>query len=65
MAPITGLDLLTVRELAARLRIGSQTAYRLCKTAGFPASRVGGQIRIPVEALEEWLRAQRDGERAT
>lgn len=59
MAPTTGPDLLTVRELAERLRIASQTAYRLCKTPGFPASRVGGQIRVPVDALEEWLRAQR------
>jgi excisionase family DNA binding protein len=60
MAPTTGSDVLTVRELAERLRIAPQTAYRLCKTTGFPASRVGGQIRIPVDALEEWLHAQRD-----
>jgi excisionase family DNA binding protein len=51
--------LLTVNEVAERLRIAPQTAYRLCRSPGFPASRIGGQIRIDPEALEEWVRQQR------
>jgi excisionase family DNA binding protein len=47
--------LMTVAELQTRLRIGRSTAYRLCKQPTFPAVRVGGQIRIPVDSLERWL----------
>ena len=47
--------ILTVPEIAKRLRIGRTSAYRLCEDPGFPAIRVRGQIRVPVEALESWM----------
>lgn len=53
--------MLTVRELAERLRISRASAYLLCRQAGFPAVRIGGQIRVPVVELENWL-AQRVGQ---
>ncbi len=51
-----GGTMLTVKEVAERLRIGCGTVYNLCRDPGFPALRIGGQIRIPVEALEAWIK---------
>ena len=48
-------SVLTVPEVARRLRIGRTSAYRLCQQPGFPAIRVGGQIRVPEEALHFWM----------
>lgn len=48
-------EILTVAELAARLKISRNSAYKLCQEAGFPAVRVGGSIRIPVRLLDEWM----------
>ena len=53
-------ELLTVDELAARLRIGRSTAYVLCREPGFPAVRVRGQIRILAAELASWLNNTRD-----
>lgn len=49
---------LTVAEVARRLRISRVSAYRLCRDRGFPAARVRGQIRIPAAAFERWLADQ-------
>ena len=50
--------LLTVHELAERLRISRTAAYALCREKGFPAAWVGGQIRVPADALERWIERQ-------
>ena len=60
------VPVLTVREVAARLRISRNAAYALCREPGFPAAWVGGQIRIPSAAFEHWLKGRsgaRNGER--
>ncbi len=51
-------ELLTVDELATRLRIGRSTAYQLCREAGFPAVRVRGQIRVMAAELADWLKSR-------
>ena len=48
-------EVLTVRELAKRLKISRNAAYNLCARPGFPAVRVGGAIRIPVRLLDQWM----------
>jgi putative molybdopterin biosynthesis protein len=48
-------DLLTVRELAAYLRVSLRTAYQLVADREVPATRVGGQWRIPRAALDAQL----------
>jgi len=55
-------DLLTVTEAGAVARISRTTAYELANQflatngrEGMPAKRVGGQIRIPRAAFEEWI----------
>ncbi len=50
--------LLTVRDLAALLHIGKNNAYDMCHHPGFPAIRLGKQVRIPRDALMRWLDAQ-------
>lgn len=47
--------LLTVPEMAKRLRIGVDKAYELCNRSEFPSSRVGKQIRVPADELDQWL----------
>jgi excisionase family DNA binding protein len=50
--------LLTITEVAERLRLTSQTIYKMIKRGTLPAIRVGSQWRIPVEKIEQWLESQ-------
>ena len=43
--------LLTVREVAARLRVSRATVYRLVQDGALPVLRVSNSIRIPTRAL--------------
>ena len=47
--------LLTVHEVAERLRSGEHTIRRLIKSGELPALRVGQQYRIDGNELERWL----------
>ena len=51
---------LSVQELAAYLKVGSSTIYRLLKRGELPGYRVGSEWRFNVEALAEWLRAKEE-----
>jgi len=46
--------LLTVGEVAARLRVSRATVYRLVRLGGIPALRVSNAIRIPADAIVSW-----------
>jgi excisionase family DNA binding protein len=50
-------DLLTVRELAAYLRVSLRTAYQLVADGEVQATRVGGQWRISRAALDSQFEA--------
>ena len=52
---------MTVREVAGQLRVSLPTAYALCRQPEFPAARVGGQIRIPRQAFQDWLNREAQG----
>lgn len=47
--------LLTVHDLASLLRIGRNAAYQLVKDGSVRSIRVGRSIRIPREALLQFL----------
>lgn len=47
--------ILTVREVAGALNIGTAVAYSLCHRRDFPALRIGRVIRVPRESLRRWL----------
>ncbi|MCM3739192.1 helix-turn-helix domain-containing protein [Oceanobacillus luteolus] len=52
---------LTVPEAAEILRIGRTSAYELCRQSehnGFPAIKDGQKIRIPYNALMNWIEQQ-------
>jgi len=46
---------ITVEQMAKYLQIGRTSAYELTRAPGFPAVRLGRTIRIPSEALMQWL----------
>ncbi|MFB9274186.1 helix-turn-helix domain-containing protein [Cohnella cellulosilytica] len=49
--------LLTVDEARSILRVGRNVMYDLTKN-GLPHIKVGKQIRIPREALYNWIKSQ-------
>ncbi len=48
--------LLTVQEVATRMRVSTMTVYRLIKTGDLPASRVGHSYRLRADEVEAYLR---------
>lgn len=60
---VTDLDklpeVLTVSQLQELFGISKLTSYNLVDRPGFPAIRFGRAIRIPREALKEWMSTQR------
>lgn len=51
---------LRVEDLTAILDIGRNTAYELVRSGRIRSVRVGRQIRIPKEAVQEFFQRQRD-----
>lgn len=49
---------ISVKEFAESYNIGLSTAWKLVKTAGFPAIRLGKRIIIPVDLLTAWMATQ-------
>lgn len=49
------LDLLTVAEVAAMLRLSKMTIYRLMEKGRLPALRVGRSFRIPRDSVQALL----------
>ena len=47
--------LLTVQEVAARMRVSSMTVYRLIKAGDLRASRVGHSYRLRSAEVEAYL----------
>ena len=58
--------ILTVREASLRLGVSAATVYGLCAACRLRHSRVGmgrGKIRIPEDAVDEYLKAREVGPR--
>lgn len=51
-------DILTVREVAAYLKITEKTAYRLAAEGKIPGFKVGGAWRFRGEEIEYWINEQ-------
>ncbi len=51
---------LTVAEVADEMRVSRMTVYRLVHSGEIPAVRVGKSFRVPVEALQQYLRGAQD-----
>ena len=48
-------DVITVSELAKMLKIGRNTAYELVRCGTIRSIRVGRQIRLPKDAVIEYI----------
>lgn len=50
---------ISVEEMGKRVGgLSRDKAYKLARSKGFPAIRLGGRIVIPVRELETWLAKQ-------
>ncbi len=54
-------ELMTVREVAAYLRVTEKTIYRLLRRPEIPASRVGHQWRFDRASVDNWLQRNPGG----
>lgn len=48
----------TVNDIAAILRIGRASAYKLANSGLFKTIRIGNMIRISRKSFEDWLKAE-------
>ena len=66
MATIEG-EILTLDEVAAYLKAGKRTVYRLASNGQIPAFKLGGTWRFSKAEIERWIMQQSKGksERAT
>ncbi len=49
------LRFLTVAEVASLMRVSKMTVYRLVNAATLPAVRVGRSVRVPEQAVHDYL----------
>jgi excisionase family DNA binding protein len=54
-------ELLTVRELAARLRLHPKTLYAFVARGSIPHIRIGRRVLFSAEQVQIWLRAREGG----
>ena len=50
--------LLTINETADYLRLSRAKTYTMAATGELPAVRFGRSVRVPVAALDEWIKEQ-------
>lgn len=53
-------QILTLKEVAAYLKLAEKTAYRLASEGKLPCFKVGGSWRFKREDLEAWIEEQKD-----
>lgn len=51
-------QILTLDEVAANLKVGKRTVYRLAAARKIPAFKVGGTWRFSSADLDGWIRQQ-------
>ncbi|MDP4120975.1 MAG: helix-turn-helix domain-containing protein [Bacillota bacterium] len=54
-------EYISVAQMATKLNISRELAYDLIHAEGFPLTKLGRIVRIPVDKLEKWLE-KRTGE---
>ncbi len=48
--------LLRLTEVAEQLGLGRSTVYQLLQRGDLPCVRIGRSVRVPADALAEWVR---------
>ena len=46
---------MTTSEVAAYLRVGRLTVYKMVRTGKLPAFRIGSDYRFSVEEIDRWI----------
>ena len=54
-------EILTLDEVAAYLKAGKRTVYRLAAAKKIPAFKVGGIWRFQRSDIEQWIKSQTTG----
>jgi excisionase family DNA binding protein len=57
-------EILTIKEVAAYLKLTEKTAYRLAAEKKLPGFKVGGSWRFKKSELEKWIGKQSKQEEA-
>lgn len=52
-------QILTLKEVAAYLKLAEKTAYRLASEGKLPGFKVGGSWRFKSEDIEAWIEEQK------
>ena len=55
-------DIMTIREVAAYLKLTEKTAYRLAAEGGIPGFKVGGSWRFRKSDIDQWIDQQAKAE---
>lgn len=56
---MTDADILTLKEVAALLKVAEKTVYTLSQRGDLPAFKVGGQWRFKLTDINGWIDAQK------
>lgn len=51
-------EIFTLEEVAAYLKVGKRTIYRLAAAKKIPAFKVGGAWRFPRQEIDQWIKRQ-------
>ncbi|MGB3828011.1 MAG: helix-turn-helix domain-containing protein [Ornithinimicrobium sp.] len=52
---LADMSFMTVAEVAALMRVSKMTVYRLVHNSELPAVRVGRSLRVPRQAVHDYL----------
>ena len=52
-------EILTLKEIAAHLKLAEKTAYKLAAAGKLPGFKVGGSWRFKREDIERWIEEQK------
>ena len=55
-------EILTLKEVAALLKIAERTAYMMIQRGDLPGFKVGGQWRFKRKDIDAWMEAQKRAE---
>ncbi len=53
-------EILTLKEVAAYLKLADKTAYKLAAEGKFPGFKVGGSWRFKREDVERWIEEKKN-----
>ena len=59
--PTDSDEILTIEEMAAYLKAGKRTVYRLAADGKIPAFKVGGTWRFSKAEINQWIQRQSEG----